>query len=278
MQRTASRIAFAFAILASSATLSAQPPANGSQSAQPAPQHKPITFDVASIRLEKPGGGGPIGFTNDGFTVDAAPLEYLIRFAYDITRDNSVIGLPSWGATDYYVVSAKVAEADVPEWKSYTAAQRRLVLQQLLSDRFHLTLHPDTVERPIYSLVIAKGGLKLQSVTPPENDHRRYIESKDYGVEVGHHATIASLVDMLSRSYFGLDRQVYDKTGLTGNYDFTLTFEPLRGRGTPTSDSEPSDRPTIFAALQEQLGLKLEPATGPVKILIVEHVERPSDN
>jgi uncharacterized protein (TIGR03435 family) len=278
MQRTASLIALAFAILNSSTTLSAQLPSNGSENAPVAPQHKPITFDVASIRLEKNGGGGPIGFTNDGFTVDAAPLEYLIRFAYDVTRDNSVIGLPSWGATDYYVVLAKVAEADVPEWKSYNPTQRRLVLQQLLSDRFHLTLHPDTVERPIYSLVIAKGGPKLQSVTPPENDHRGFIESKDYGVQVGHHVTIPGLVDMLSRSYFGLDRQVYNKTALTGNYDFTLTYEPLRGRGSSTSESEPSGRPTIFSALQEQLGLKLEPATGPVKILIVEHVERPSDN
>jgi uncharacterized protein (TIGR03435 family) len=277
MQRAASCIAFA--ILTASATLSAQPPANSSETVQPAPQHKPIIFEVASVRIEKPGGGGPIGFSNDGFTVDAAPLEYLIRFAYDINRDNSVIGLPPWGATDYYVVTAKVGDSDIPEWKTYSAPQRRLVLQQFLSDRFHLTLHPATVERPIYSLVLAKGPPKLVPVTPPEHDHRGFIESKDYGVLVGHHVTIASLVDVLSRSYFGLDRQVYDKTSLTGNYDFTLTFEPLQpSRASSNSESEPSGRPSIFAALQEQLGLKLDSTTGPVKTLVVEHVERPSEN
>jgi uncharacterized protein (TIGR03435 family) len=257
----------------------AQPPASGSEGVPTASPHKLIAFEVASVRLQKEAHGGPIGFTGDGFNADAAPLEYLIRNAYNITRDNSVRGLPPWGASDYYVVSAKVGDSDVAEWKTYNAAQRRRVLQQFLSDRFHLTVHSETVEMPIYSLVIAKGGLKLQPVTPPEHDHRGFMELKDVGVDVGHHATIAGLVDLLSRSYFGLDRQVYDNTGLTGNYDFTLTFEPLRipgaGAGAATDFS---GRPSIFTALEEQLGLKLEPAKGPVPVVVIDHVERPSEN
>ena len=279
MQPTVSRFALAFAILAASVVLSAQPPASGPETASVASPHKLIAFEVASVRAQKEAHGGPIRFTGDGFMADAAPLEYLIRNAYNITRDNSVRGLPPWGASDYYVVTAKVADSDVAEWQTYDAAQRRRVLQQFLSDRFHLTLHPETVELPIYSLVVAKGGPKLQQVTPPAGGLRGFMELKDVGVDVGHHVTIAGLVDLLSRSYFGLDRQVYDDTGLTGNYDFTLTFEPLRPTGASAGTaSEPSDRPSIFTALQEQLGLKLESTKAPMQVLVIDHVERPSAN
>jgi uncharacterized protein (TIGR03435 family) len=279
MQATASRFALAFAILTASAALSAQPPASGSETVPASSPQKLIAFEVASVRLEKEGHGGPMRFTGDGFTADAAPLEYLIRNAYNITRDNSVRGLPPWSASDYYVVSAKVADSDVAEWKTYSAAQRRQVLQQFLAERFHLKLHPETVEAPIYSLIVAKGDLKMKQVTPPDGDRRGFMETKAFGVQVGHHVTIAVLVDLLSRSFFGLDRQVFDNTGLTGNYDFTLTFEPPQLAGaTAGTASEPSDRPSIFTALDEQLGLKLEPSKGPVDILVIDHVERPSDN
>jgi uncharacterized protein (TIGR03435 family) len=268
-------------LLLAAAILSA-PVASNAQSAATspaAPPNKLIRFEVASVRVQAEAHGGPVRFTPDGFWADAAPLEYLIRNAYNITRDKSVRGLPSWGESDYYVVSAKVADSDVAEWKTYGIAQRRQVLQQFLTERFRLTLHSETVEVPIYSLVAAKGGLKLQTVTPPDGDHRGFMESKDVGVVVGHHVLIGGLTDMLSRSYFGLDRQVYDNTGLTGNYDFTLTFEPLRGSGAAAaSASEPSGRPSIFTALEEQLGLRLEPSKGPLQILIVDHVERPSEN
>jgi uncharacterized protein (TIGR03435 family) len=237
---------------------------------------KLISFEVASVRAQTEARGGPAQFTDDGFTVDAAPLEYLIRNAYNITRDNSVRGLPAWGRSDYYVVSAKVADSDVAEWRTYDTAQRRRALQQFLSDRFHLTLHPVTTEQPIYSLIVAKGGPKLQQVAPPKGDNRGFVELKAVGVDVGHHVTVAGLVDLLSSRQFGLDRQVYDHTGLSGNYDFTLTFEPLQSA--TGAASEPSGRPSIFTALEEQLGLKLERSTGPVETLVIDHVERPSEN
>jgi uncharacterized protein (TIGR03435 family) len=90
---------------------------------------------------------------------------------------------------------------------------------------------------------------------------------------------MGGLADMLSHSYFGLDRQVFDSTGLTGNYDFTLTFEPMQSSRTGAEAvSEPSGRPSIFTALEEQLGLKLEPSKGPLQTLVIDHVERPSAN
>jgi len=86
-------------------------------------------------------------------------------------------------------------------------------------------------------------------------------------------------VDHLSRSYFGIGRQVFDNTALTGNYDFTLTFEPLQpASASAETASEPSGRPSIFTALEEQLGLRLESTKAPVDILVIDHVERPSEN
>ncbi len=203
----------------------------------------------------------------------------MIRYAYSITRDHSVHALPPWGASDYYVVTAKVGDSDLVEWKTYNREQQRRVLQQFLSDRFHLTLHSEMVEMPIYSLVLAKGGSKLQQVTPPEGNPQGFFEAKALGVGVGHHVTLAGLADMLSRSSFGLDRQVYDRTCLPGNYDFTLTYEPPQpvsaGAGTA---SEVSDRPSIYTALEEQLGLRLERSKGQVDVLVIDHVERPSEN
>jgi uncharacterized protein (TIGR03435 family) len=268
-----------FALILAVTSLSTKAQTSSTPSQEPPPTAKLIAFDVASVRLEKEPQGGPIHFTDDGFIADGASVEYLIRNAYNITHDNSVRGLPPWGVSDYYVVTAKVADSAVPEWKTYNAAQRRRVLQQFLSDRFRLALHPETVELPIYHLVDAKGGPKLQQVTPPEGDHSGFMELKAFGVVVGHHVIIARLVNLLSRSEFGLDRQVYDNTGLTGNYDFTLTFEPPQS--VSASDGiapEPSGRASIFTALQEQLGLKLEPSKGPVETLVIDHVERPSEN
>jgi uncharacterized protein (TIGR03435 family) len=276
MQPAAVHFAFVCALLTTSAVLIAQPPVSDLQPVS-APPQKLISFDVASVRLQAGDGGGPIHFTANGFVADPGTLEYLIRNAYGITRDNSVRGLPAWGVSDRYVVSAKVADSDLVEWKTYNITQRRLVLQKFLAERFRLTLHPETIEVPIYSLIVAKGGPKLQQVTPQENDPHGFMEPKGPGIEVGHHVTIAYLAGELSRSNFGLDRQVYDHTGLAGNYDFTLTFEPLRSADTG-AESGPSGRPSIFTALQEQLGLKLEPIKGPVDTVVVDHAERPSEN
>ncbi len=95
---------------------------------------------------------------------------------------------------------------------------------------------------------------------------------------VGRYVILDRLVTLLSSSA-GLDRQVFDNTGLTGNYDFTLTYEPM-GHASASLDSasEAQARPSIFTALQEQLGLKLQPTTGPLDTLVIDHVERPSDN
>jgi len=174
------------------------------------------------------------------------------------------------------------------------------MLQVLLGNRFHLTLHRETRQLPVYELTIGKGGAKLQSskegsCTPYSVDspppaslpggprpsfcgfHTTPGDSLD-----GKGITMATLAATLSRTYVSpLGRNVIDHTGLTGAYDVNLKWAidslsaPAGPNTTPLSDVT---GPSIFTALQEQLGLKLESAKGPVEVLVIDHIERPSAN
>jgi uncharacterized protein (TIGR03435 family) len=138
------------------------------------------------------------------------------------------------------------------------------MVQTLLADRFQLKFHRETRELPIYALVVAKNGAKLHAVS-----------AAGLGVGMGkgrfngRGADMPTLASVLSNE---LGRLVFDRTGLSGFYDFTLTFEPDDTRAADTAG------PSLFTALQEQLGLRLEPQKGPVETLVIDHAEKPSAN
>jgi uncharacterized protein (TIGR03435 family) len=148
------------------------------------------------------------------------------------------------------------------------------MLQTLLKDRFKLSFHSETKEVPVYALVIAENGLKIQRAIPGDtypNGFKRSdgapVGAGDWsqpGKFVGQGVPIAPLVQDLSEPY--LHRTVLDMTGLTDKYDFTLQWTPVESQA------------AIFTAIQEQLGLKLEPEKGPMQILIIDHAEKPSEN
>jgi uncharacterized protein (TIGR03435 family) len=175
--------------------------------------------------------------------------------------------------------------------------ERQRMLQALLAERFKLTVHRESKELPIYALVVAKDGPKLQEAKPGDT-YPNGIKGPDGQPGAGmmmmgregltaQGIPIANLVRHLSRV---LGRKVVDKTGLTGKYDFTLKWTPdqsqsamLRGPeggqpGTGSAAAPEASEPSIFTALQEQLGLKLDSQKGPVEILIIDHVEKPSEN
>jgi uncharacterized protein (TIGR03435 family) len=283
----------AFLLAAASSMALAQTPAAA------APSAETIVFDVVSIRqvltdTRQFGPTFPKG--GDGMILEYVPVGWVIRLAYGIDRDNRILGLPEWARENNwdnrYDIRAKVAEADVPAWKAMSDSQRWQVVQRLLADRFQLRLHHETVQRPIYALVPGKGGVKLTVAKPlPESPTtpsaspfvlrpgQSWIELHAPGVTNFHHATMDMLVQFLSGSSFGLGREVFDRTGLTGNYDFTLSYAPVKASAsTQSTDASDPNFPDIFTAVQEQLGLKLEPSTGPVETLVVDHIERPSDN
>lgn len=240
-------------------------------------------FDVVSVRENKSDSGMMRSmYTPDGISVENFSLKNLLASAYNI-KPYLISGGPSWINSTGFDVQAKVAAEDVPLFKKLTATQRGLMLRKLLADRFHLTVHIETKTLPVYNLVVATNGPKLTAaapdpppstdVDPSEKPKMRGRMSMGPGMLKLESMPLSSLIDQLG---YALDRPVIDKTGLTGKYDVSLKWRPENQAASDSSSGE--DVPDLFTALQEQLGLKLEPAKGPVDTLVIDHVEMPSAN
>jgi bla regulator protein BlaR1 len=254
-------------------------------------------YEVASIKPNKSGDNMTrMMIKPDGLSVTGATLDMLIQNAYGV-RYFQISGSPSWFKSERYDIEAKMDSSVVEELRKLGDDQReaetRRMLQALLADRFQLKLHSDTKELPVYALVVAKNGPKLQVARPGDTYPNglkgpdggggagmMFIEG-DGGPVRGQGIPIANLVHLLSQQ---LGRTVLDKTGLTGKYDFTLKWTPDESQGPPgppgmdTAPPPDSLGPSIFTAIQEQLGLKLESQKGAVEILVIDHAERPSEN
>lgn len=220
-------------------------------------------FDAASLKLHP----GIINYSSDphiqGRRVrgTASSLKDLITTAYQV-RDDQVMGLPKWADSDHYDLDA-ASEGD----GVLTGPQMREMLQNLLADRFQLKAPFETADRPMFALVVAKGDPKLGS---PVDDHVGYTRGDAKGIHIEQHqGTMHQLADKLSY-YAG--HPVEDRTGLSGEFSYKLEFIP------GTNPNPPEDSVDLFQALQQQLGLKLEPARDPLKKLVVDHAEKPSEN
>lgn len=271
----------------------------GTAAIAPAP-----VFDVASIKPDKSAGmGGRVMFgmrwSPDGLTTTGTTLQALIRLAYRVQEPSQIIGGPSWIKTERYDIQAKVDESVADELGRLTPEQgkpvREHMLQVLLADRFKLTVHHETKELPVYALVIAKNGLKIREAKPDENysngikgadGHASGKSSIEFGRGqlTGQGVPIASLAQLLSQQPELDGRVVLDRSGLTGNYNFTLHWTPenaMLNGSMPGSDNNASSSdsgPSLFTAIQEQLGLKIESTRGPVDALVIDHIEHPSEN
>jgi uncharacterized protein (TIGR03435 family) len=238
-------------------------------------------FAVASVRRnQSPASPFKLAFTSDGVTIENVSLLSIIRTAYGMfnSLDDKFIGLPGWANNENFDIEAKVDDADVAEFQKLNFDKRQLMVQALLADRFKLRAHQETRELPLYELVITKNGLKLQAsdANPVPGDM-----TTGRGGITGQNVGLYRLVTALTRA---VGRSIVDKTGLKGQYDFTLNWTPDEA---DTSSSQSSNGAaqapdasgvSIFTAIQEQLGLKLVPAKGPVEVLVVDHVEYPSVN
>jgi uncharacterized protein (TIGR03435 family) len=275
-------------------------------------------FQVASIKPSAFDGreatqrGMGVGYQPGGrLTATNASLMLLIQFAY-AARDNpmsghwlpllasQVVGGPAWINSASYDIEAK------PD--GYTDQKNMwLMLQTLLADRFKLALHRETRELPVYDLTTVKSGPKLPiakeagcvSFPPGTTPHPvpgkvdcGYVSGPFFGYDPGMlhiKGSKVHIADLIRELASVLDKPVLDKTGFTGEFDLDLTFTPdgnllgfpgFGGPGDPGGTPPPTDPnlPNIFAALEEELGLKLVPAKGPVQVLVVDHAERPSAN
>jgi uncharacterized protein (TIGR03435 family) len=222
-----------------------------------------LKFEVASIRPHKQEAGPQrvnVNFENDGINFRNVTLKNCIQRAYGLKK-YQVSGGPGWLADERYDVIAK-AEGTA------TKAQLTQMLQALLAERFKLTAHNETKMRPVYSLVVAKGGAKIQAV-----------KDDGEGAQIGGDSQHALTARNISMTQFAstlamfrqLDGPVVDQTGLKGVFNISLDFAD--DVASPDSTS-----PSLFAALPQQLGLKLEAIKGPVQVLVIDHLERPSEN
>jgi uncharacterized protein (TIGR03435 family) len=151
------------------------------------------------------------------------------------------------------------------------------MFQALLEDRFQLRVHTETRELQQYKLVIAKSGFKLRERKEEASGAERAGTTVGRGLIQGYRVSISNLAGFLTGE---LGRLVVDGTGLTGNYDYKLEWTPDESQPNSGGDAPPADAagPTVFTAVQEQLGLRLEPVKGPVPVVVIDRVVKPSDN
>jgi uncharacterized protein (TIGR03435 family) len=245
-------------------------------------------FDITSVKPNtRNDGSWSLYNTHEGWSGMDVSLRQLMQTAYNVFEPDRIEGLPKWSDSDKFDIEGKVAEVDVGALKSFDYDQYRPLLQNLLAERFKLAVHFEDRTRPVYALIVAKSGPKFQATKPEElrpgaANGFAYISRSRPGQLTATNYTIAMLTRMLT---FATGRYVQDATALTGRYDIKLDWAPdppLTNAGhadaqTPLLPPAPAG-PSIFTAVQEQLGLKLEPRTGTVPVLIIDHVEEPSPN
>ncbi|HUK30873.1 MAG TPA: M56 and DUF3738 domain-containing protein [Candidatus Acidoferrum sp.] len=258
-------------------------------------------FEVASIKPTKPGQVGMsmdslgTGTVTDTFIATNIPLIAYIREAYGMSfgaEDGRVLGAPAWVNSERYDIEAKIDRSVVDSLNKLNPRERTIemqqMLQKLLANRFGLAVHRETRDLSVYSLVVAKNGPKLQEAKPEDSARSGMGLRGRGGPLVGRAVPMPVLAEQLSAL---VNRIVLDKTGLTGKYNFTMQWTPDEGQGPnyikdagSTANGQPGpgaqdpSGPSIFTALQDQLGLKLESGKGPIEVIVIDHVERPSGN
>jgi uncharacterized protein (TIGR03435 family) len=252
----------------------------------PSPQASAPTYDVVSIKQNKSGSGSmSIGGEANSFKGTNLTLTDLLINSYDI-RAELIYGLPAWTRSARFDIYAKIVNPDMEQMHKLTIEQRRAMLLAVLKDRFHLQAHLETKTLPVFDLTVAKGGPKFTGATGADTHAAMVKNGLTTGgsmlVNNGELTANAVPLSSLTWSLSGeVGRTIIDKTGLTGKYDFELKWTPERAAASGADNGQTDDQnsaSSLFTALQEQLGLKLQSSKGPVETLVVDHVEMPSEN
>jgi uncharacterized protein (TIGR03435 family) len=240
------------------------------------------------------GTGAPLG-VGGRFVRTNIPIDVLIAQAYGPLQRFEIAGVPEWATETRVDIEARADGNPTP-------AQMNRMLQSLLAERFQLSVHREARDQPVYAFIVARPG-QLGARLRPHTDNRGCVDPQSSPNDVRALDAAAPLppppcgafrgapgigrlagadvpIDLLGRALSGqLGRMVVDRSGLQGNYDFVLEWTPLQQLpGVDPAIIDNPDRPSIFTAVQEQLGLKLEAQTAPVNVLIVDRVEMPTEN
>jgi uncharacterized protein (TIGR03435 family) len=273
-----------------------------SQAQETAATAPKLEFEVATIKPNNTDAAPGAMTMEDGINMTNIPLRILLGIAFGMGGDR-ITGGPAW-INDRYDISAKMDSSVADALKKMNPMDRRLarqrMMQELLAERCKIVFHRETKELPAYMLVVAKGGPKLQeskptAANPDGSAGTGTIQFGANGLITFQAMPLTSLIQVLSLQ---AGRAVVDQTGLTGRYDFTWQFNLNVNPSGASGGSQPSgggsgggapggassavaadpDAPSLFTVIQEQLGLKLESGKGPVEIIVIDHIERPSGN
>jgi uncharacterized protein (TIGR03435 family) len=252
---------------------------------------QPPSFEVAVIRPSASYATGTnFALSSSRFSVTNAPLTDLIQFAYNLKTNAQVPKTPAWIASQKFDVDATIATADMESLNKLPAdlklQQYRLRVRSLLADRFNFKATMQTKDLPAYALIIAKGGPKPALAPTPSHTLAQRTPTLG-GFSSGHvkagAVSMSVFADWLSGRPDVDGRPVVDATGLNGSFDFTLNFEqpgaqPAPYDATAAHTTTPDADVPLLTALEEQLGLKLEPRRAPVEVLVIDHVDPPTPN
>ncbi len=227
-------------------------------------------FQVATIKPSHPEESRTMQYQGNRFTTTDTSVVELLKYAYGL-HEQEIVGDPKWMTTQKFDL---VGDSESPTKPS--ADEFKKMVQNLLTDRFHLAAHREMRDLSVFAIVPAKGGPKLtKSARPPDGPPTVGYSPGQLTVA---NATMADLATFLQR--FVTDRAVFDLTGIAGKYDLTLQWAPddLQTDASRHGADENNSFPGLFTAIQEQLGLKLQEEKRPARVFVVDRVDMPSDN
>ena len=277
-----------------SVTQTATAPGVPAPSFTPAIKNKPSAFDVVSIKPARPGENWHVGFGPTGYSaagVNLGMVIYQAYFGFNMGGKDSVIGAPDWVGKDLWDIEAKVTAEDMVQYQrertniDIANPISRQMLQNMLADRCKLVVHRVPAEMPAFAIVIAKNGPKITEAAPDEAQPSGSIPAPGGGFlvlygrgEFPHVSFYAVSMSTFARHLRGMaGGPVIDRTGLTGKYDFNLTWlsqDPDEREGFVSShDPDPLSHWNLGA-----LGLKVERVQIPTEHIVIDHIEKPSEN
>lgn len=226
-------------------------------------------------------------FTVDGFVAQGVTLRRLVQEACGAYEEGRVLGGPVWFDTDHFDIQAKLDPAEVPDFAQLTLPERRQMLRALLASRFRLVVHSEQRTFPVFAMRVAKGGINMEKAKAGESPgsavkgYDALVTRSRRGLLEGRNFTMADLAQILR---YPAGRIVVDQTGLKDRYDFLLQWTPEDAHGTAGQANSGDDNlrdesyPSFFAAVEQELGLKLEPTKTDIEVYVVDHAEQPSSN
>jgi uncharacterized protein (TIGR03435 family) len=232
-------------------------------------QAQSLVFEAASVKVSRSTGGG-IRQNPGRLDITGMTLREMVQYAYDV-QGIQVSGGPPWFGSDHWDISATAG-------RGVSEREQKKMLQSLLTERFRVTIHRETKELSVYTLVVGKNGSKLKPNTEGTPEEIMLNAKAGLFTLIGEDVTVPKIAEAL----FGqVERIVIDRTGIEGSFDFKLEWVPDAANMPSINGAKmeaSTEGPSIFTAVQEQLGLKLESTKGPVEILVIDRAEKATEN